>query len=111
MGVQIEKQSLLQFQILRAFPGLQGQRWQQIRQQEREIPFRIDLYIGRCRTILFHSGGQTFETMQGNAAVLREGGNCKIIAGRFFVLEKMTEGMAEIRLEDTEQILTGFHML
>ena len=31
--------------------------------------------------------------------------------GRLFVLEKMAERVAEIRLEDTEQILTGFHML
>ena len=28
----------------------------------------------------------------------------------FLFWKKMSEGMTEIRLEDTEQILTGFHM-
>ena len=70
VGIQIEKQSLLQFQVICVFTHLQRQRWQQVCQQECEIPFRIDLYIGRCGTILFHGSGQCFKSLQGNTAVL-----------------------------------------
>ena len=56
VGIQIEKQPLLQRQILRAFPGLQGEGWQEICQKERQIPFRIDLHIGGGGTIFFHGG-------------------------------------------------------
>ena len=56
VGIQIEKQPLLQLQIIRAFPGLQGQGRQEISQKERQIPFRIDLHIGGGGTIFFHGG-------------------------------------------------------
>ena len=56
VGIQIEKQPLLQLQILRAFPGLQGEGRQEISQKERQIPFRINLHIGGGGTIFFHGG-------------------------------------------------------
>ena len=62
VGIQIEKQPLLQLQILRAFPGMQGEGGQEICQKERQIPFRIDLHIRRSGTIFFHGGSQTLES-------------------------------------------------
>ena len=56
VGIQIEKQPLLQLQILHAFPGLQGEGGQEICQKERQIPFRINLHIGGSGTIFFHGG-------------------------------------------------------
>ena len=63
VGIQIEKQSLFQLQILCAFPGLQGEGGQEICQKERQIPFRIDLYIRRGGTIFFHGGSQSLESL------------------------------------------------
>ena len=51
VGIQIEEQSLLQFQVICVFTHLQRQRWQQVCQQECEIPFRIDLYKKAAKSV------------------------------------------------------------